>query len=1360
MEPQPNQLKYRPSNGSRRGIALVLVLVFLVLLTGLLLAFFSSATLNLAASSSYANGASTRQLSDSAVSYAMSQIATATSGTNVAWASQPGMIRTYDQSGEKLAFYKLYSSDQMVVTGKSNINAYQLSNDLKVNASDSITSWASRPAIFTDLNAPYLDATGASSYPIVDPTAVADGFNLTNDPANNPTVSSAGANQAPMPVKWLYILKSGELTAPSSVDISGKVASWDKVTPVPSASNPIVGRIAFWTDDESCKLNLNTTSEPTPWATPQAVTLQDLNFGKYQPAQKEYQRYPGHPFTTALSPVLYPGLTSDLTAAQLKSIYDWIPRVQWGGSQAATTDVTKATTVTPDQDRLFASVDEALFASPGTTGPARAANTPTAQFQTTLEKARFFLTTKSSAPEVNLFGQPRISIWPVPQVADPNNLTSTESQKQTAYDRLARFCSTIGNSSTLAKKPFCFQRVNAYSPTEDYLNIPRNQDLYKYLQALTSQAIPGYGGDFLTKWGNDRDQVLTEIFDYIRSTNLRDPLLVQSDPASGTALIASKQPYVYAAAGQVAPIQINSTQGFGRFHTISQFGLHFLCGATNSNGTPSGRNDTLKVTTGGATTNYTTDPAQVDVAPDKPKLLPLGQSMVEASFFFEPFSPSVGFYQLQESICYVVTFKNGMSIDGNNLYAPNFVKTVNSSEVVGWNSGFTAGIPHADGRAWGGGAGIRGPIKQLDPFISNKVLAGSSANPGIMKFSGGTVEVKVYSGTAPNIATAVTGNLIQTFTITFPPADFPVPALVTTGTDANWRGTAKTTAQCWWSLDNWTDPNTKTKYVGSIRNLTTCPHVPGAEYADPTRRWSNDPSNNPPGFKWGGLFRAEDVVRTMVPINGDLRLIAATANPGTLFAKGNNYDNTKVRFDHLISEPEGTHMLFGFSNEPGPGTDPAVPLAADATSGIIPIKGTAWTDQLIPSQRIRYHYARLPEIRPGAGKLYNQWNDFDNGTGYIQDGAYINKPDEGNISSTGTNVGATTYPYYGWKFDIDTAKQNFFSPCRLVPSAGMFGSLPTGVIRGRPWETLLFRPYTPSSVLTQTGTHTGSQTPKDHLIMDLFWMPVIEPYAISEPFATAGKVNLNYQIAPFSYIRRATALYGAFKSEQPLILPNSDNPTSNSPGSYYTKIYKLWKEHTNDDYYPNDAKYPSNDTDVATNWGKLFNGQAPFDKLRRPIDMTETLKQADDRFNGVGAYDSRFAGSPDIFRSATEICELHLVRQSESLSDYTSGKIWDSALMTGDNTRERPYTNLYAKLTTRSNVYTVHLRVQGLRKSKGSDPTQWDESKDQVVGEYRGSALIERYIDPGDPLLVDYATTSGNLNARYKFRVLSTKKFP
>ena len=67
--------------------------------------------------------------------------------------------------------------------------------------------------------------------------------------------------------------------------------------------------------------------------------------------------------------------------------------------------------------------------------------------------------------------------------------------------------------------------------------------------------------------------------------------------------------------------------------------------------------------------------------------------------------------------------------------------------------------------------------------------------------------------------------------------------------------------------------------------------------------------------------------------------------------------------------------------------------------------------------------------------------------------------------------------------------------------------------------------------------------PADHHCLDLFWMPIVEPYPISDPFATMGKVNLNYQMMPFNHIRRATALHAVLKSESLLAIPTSAGKT-------------------------------------------------------------------------------------------------------------------------------------------------------------------------------------------------------------------------
>ncbi|WP_256199582.1 hypothetical protein [Verrucomicrobium spinosum] len=104
----------------------------------------------------------------------------------------------------------------------------------------------------------------------------------------------------------------------------------------------------------------------------------------------------------------------------------------------------------------------------------------------------------------------------------------------------------------------------------------------------------------------------------------------------------------------------------------------------------------------------------------------------------------------------------------------------------------------------------------------------------------------------------------------------------------------------------------------------------------------------------------------------------------------------------------------------------------------------------------------------------------------------------------------------------------------------------------------------------------------------------------------------------------------------------------------------------------------------------------------------------------------------------------------------------DGFELTGDNVRESPYNQLYPRLTTKSNIFTVHYRVQVLKKARSSAADEWDESKDAVTAEQRGSSIIERYIDPNDPELPNYfanPSQSGALDDYYRFRVITRKTF-
>jgi hypothetical protein len=127
---------------------------------------------------------------------------------------------------------------------------------------------------------------------------------------------------------------------------------------------------------------------------------------------------------------------------------------------------------------------------------------------------------------------------------------------------------------------------------------------------------------------------------------------------------------------------------------------------------------------------------------------------------------------------------------------------------------------------------------------------------------------------------------------------------------------------------------------------------------------------------------------------------------------------------------------------------------------------------------------------------------------------------------------------------------------------------------------------------------------------------------------------------------------------------------------------------------------------------------------------------------------------------------MNLVPPGET--DASMAAFWRTKYpFTGDNLREKPYVDLYPRLTTKSNTYTVHVRVEALQKAKGTPPDQWIPNRDRIAGEYRGSSIIERYIDVNDPTLPDFTKASAtgplapelNIDRYYRLRVVSTKRF-
>jgi len=423
-----------------------------------------------------------------------------------------------------------------------------------------------------------------------------------------------------------------------------------------------------------------------------------------------------------------------------------------------------------------------------------------------------------------------------------------------------------------------------------------------------------------------------------------------------------------------------------------------------------------------------------------------------------------------------------------------------------------------------------------------------------------------------------------------------------------------------------------------------------------------------------------DTVQTFFLPSGDYR---------QLFRPGNEVFDF-VAVPNSGPYPNLRHML----SDEGGGA-----LGIVQTTSFVPDVPIPWRNvNVAPILTKSFYAARLPDV--SASWTFGDW---DIGSPMrTTDGPLINKPDEGNQNQIGQPGDDPYWFAYGGVNTGDNVTEGvkYHTANRQISSPVMFGSLPTGMVSGNPWQTLLFRPTPPG--------HPGAQEPPDHLLLDLFWMPVVEPYAISEPFSTAGKVNMNYQIVPFTYIERSTGMHAVLQNENILAVPET------GWGGFY---------------------------------GKHWNSQTTQYNLQ--INVNETLTPFRQKFSQGG-----------VFLTPSEITQVHLVPNSPGVSYNSMDNFWNARRLTAENLKERPYSYIYPRLTTKSNVFTVHHRVQALKKRPGSAPGVWNEDLDKNVAEHRGSTVIERFIDMNRPGIPDFATTS-NVNAEtlYRTRILSTSDF-
>jgi hypothetical protein len=511
----------------------------------------------------------TEQALDAAGRLLLGQCRRATLDSGAYWTSQPGAMRSYDlQTGELRWLHKLYSSAEPVIADVARLDA------------DRPAGWAGEPDRWVDLNEP-VQKDGDSVYPIADPGADAEGFSFT---------AVAGANPLPMPVAWMYVTRDGTL---GTLDAERRFvpltnARTGQALPA-AAQNPLIARIAWWADDATCKININTASEGVFWDTPRCDTDEERAYGRFQPARGEWQRDMGHPAAVCLSSVLFPGqrlhlpgTTSAMTPLPLetaRALWRVTPGVPDAGSLGGTV------VVDPGPAGVVEEVVGALHADAAAL--ATQDDLPAAA-KVRARRGGFFLTAGSRAPDFTREGRPRLSMWPLnsPEWQLALSGTATPSPETfTEFDGLMASVTALHFRGT--RQPMAVVRQDPRSQSNEAYTLEQG---HNYRMGL--KVFSGSGGGLQpsspleNKYGagllDDFFALGVGALDYIRQTNSNDPWLT---PAARFV----RGIFPMAGAGQVTPLNFAGgkealaatwsfstrplPRGYGRFPTLSEVAL-------------------------------------------------------------------------------------------------------------------------------------------------------------------------------------------------------------------------------------------------------------------------------------------------------------------------------------------------------------------------------------------------------------------------------------------------------------------------------------------------------------------------------------------------------------------------------------------------------------------------------------------------------------------------------------------------------------------------------------------------------------------------------------------------------------------
>ena len=189
-----------------RSSALVIVLFFVALISILLIGYLASMRLERFSAETHLSGVLANIYADAGTRVAVSQLYTATSDPTKSWISQPGCIYSF--------------------TGATTVGSASLITNNLSSGTNGIGSGTPSANVAVDLN------------PVSVPTG------------GNPMAPATGSlPTTTMYVQWIYQYQDGSFST--------------NVPAATPASNPVIGRFAYWVDDEATKININTAGDRT-----------------------------------------------------------------------------------------------------------------------------------------------------------------------------------------------------------------------------------------------------------------------------------------------------------------------------------------------------------------------------------------------------------------------------------------------------------------------------------------------------------------------------------------------------------------------------------------------------------------------------------------------------------------------------------------------------------------------------------------------------------------------------------------------------------------------------------------------------------------------------------------------------------------------------------------------------------------------------------------------------------------------------------------------------------------------------------------------------------------------------------------